>query len=1093
MKLKRAIWLITSIMSMVFLVSILLYAEIIPTIEVMPLYAAAKCEEKSPFAVFLKVTGLDPGATDYTFILRIINVTGKNCGFFAKNDCCCFSEQDYIELGIPDVGGTVRLWVYLRSSKSNPEPGQYHLRLQIEKSGNTVSGSSWDLPELIELLDMSDTGRGAWVHANTIFTEPGKVVLAFDSDNQIIGTYVTENNGLSEGYHPTQGYFKMVVPANTDILKLEARNADNTPFETKIGPWQSGPPGTDTNLDDQQPPDGSTTIPEVQGEGMVSPMVGQLVKVIGVVIGDLQETQNRKGFFIQDVIGDGNPATSDGIWVYQNDNPQIPDTIQIGDEVTVTGYVNEYYELTEIDVSGNEGEVIINSSGHELPVPVELNPPEILADALMYFETLEGMYVAVPDGVVVGPTDDTGIFIIVRQSVFTGRYFFNPATENGERIMIDDDSGFPADVKLDDHVFNVLGALDYTYENYKVQPTYTFDIESSPGPEPIPPANREIEFSVATFNLEFLFDTVDNPYIDDIVLSPEEYECKLDKLALAIRNGIFAPDVIVVQEAENINVLNDLASHPKLSEFSYTAELIEGPDSPGLNIGVLVRSDRVKIIDAHQPETLPHDPGGCGADGLLFSRPPLIVTLDIYPVQVNVGIPRRVTMIINHFKSMFDGTEETEPCRIEQARFVVKLVDEILADDPDADVLVIGDINSTQDRPPVTIFTNGTTPGSQLKILNLYPSLSDQYTYIYEGNAQYLDYVFATPHFMRTFRSTQVAHINAGYPHAFSEDCEIMHQSSDHDPLIARFAFVEPIDGDLSGDGTISAYDAALILQYVVGLRDTFPVNLLNSPGGIAPRDYILSIPEQSAKVGELIHVPIVIDDATGLTAGGISLKYDSTVLKAVDVAPQMLLNQSYWEANTDLKNEVRFAFASVEEIPQILLPPLEKGGAFNKGGAMKGGNKGVAAKGGGNLLTVEFEVLPQAEGKTSPLILSDVQLANSSSITKIDGSVKILAPKFALLQNFPNPFNPETWIPYQLPQDADVTIRIYNQHGQLVRTLNQGIQQVGSYLTKDRAAYWDGRNDAEEYAASGVYFYTLDLRGGNKYFKATKKMVIMK
>ena len=144
-------------------------------------------------------------------------------------------------------------------------------------------------------------------------------------------------------------------------------------------------------------------------------------------------------------------------------------------------------------------------------------------------------------------------------------------------------------------------------------------------------------------------------------------------------------------------------------------------------------------------------------------------------------------------------------------------------------------------------------------------------------------------------------------------------------------------------------------------------------------------------------------------------------------------------------------------------------------------------------MLIVGFEVLPQTEGKTSPLIFSDVQLSNSSSITKINGSVKILAPKFALLQNFPNPFNPETWIPYQLAQEADVTIRIYNQHGQLVQTLNQGIQQAGSYLTKDRAAYWDGRNNAEEYVASGVYFYTLDLRGGNKYFKATEKMVIMK
>ena len=1069
MKPKRMIWLITSIMSIVFSVGISLYAEIVPNIEVMPLYAAAKNGVKSPFAVFLKVTRLEPGATDYTFTLRI----GDRYGSFTTTSYGIFNAN-YKELGTPDDDGTVGLWVYLRNSTSNPAPGEYHLRLRINKGGSPVSGSPWNLPEL-KFLDMSDAGNGAWVHANTIFTESGKVVLAFDSEDQIIGTYATEDNGINEGHPSTQGYFKIVVPANTYIPKLEERNADNTLFDTQTSEsWRSGDAGAETNLDDESI---ETTIPAVQGEGMDSPMKEQLVKVVGVVIGDLQET-NRDGFFIQDVIGDGNPATSDGIWVYQHDNPNIPN-VNIGDEVTVTGYVDEFYGLTGIDISRYQGEVIVNSSEHELPVPMELNPPVILADALTYFEALEGMYVAASDGVVIGATNKYGECVIVRQSVFTGRYFFNPVTENGERIMIDNDSGFAVDVKLNDFVSNVLGALDYTYKNYKVQPTYTFDIEPSTDPEPISDANREIEFSVATFNLETfsstgLFDTVDNPYTDDIVLSVEDYECKLGKLALALRDGMSAPDVIAVQEAENIDALNALASRPELSEFSYRAELIEGPSGLGLNIGVLVRSDRVEIIDAHQPETLPPDPGGCGASGLLFHRPPLIVTLDIYPVQSDVGTPRRVTLIINHFKSMIGGTAETEPCRVEQARFVVQLVDEILADDPDADVLVIGDINATRNTPPVTIFTNGTTPGSQLQILNFHPSIPNQYTYIFEGNAQYLDYIFATPHLMRTFRSTQIAHINAGYSYSLSNACDKIHRSSDHDPIIARFSFVEPADGDLSGDGTISAYDAALILQYVVGLRDTFPMEMLNPPSGIAPRNYVLSIPEQSATAGDIIQVPIVIDDAAGLMAGGVSLKYDSTVLKAIDVIPQILPNQLYWEANTALKGEVRFAFASAEEIPPT---------PFGKGGAMKGG---------GNLLTVGFEVLLQTDGKTSPLIFSNVQLSNSSRVIKVDGGVKILVPNFALLQNFPNPFNPETWIPYQLAQEADVTIRIYNQHGQLVRMLNPGVQQTGSYLAKNRAAYWDGRNNLEEYVASGVYFYTLDLRGRNN-FRATKKMVIMK
>ena len=77
-----------------------------------------------------------------------------------------------------------------------------------------------------------------------------------------------------------------------------------------------------------------------------------------------------------------------------------------------------------------------------------------------------------------------------------------------------------------------------------------------------------------------------------------------------------------------------------------------------------------------------------------------------------------------------------------------------------------------------------------------------------------------------------------------------------------------------------------------------------------------------------------------------------------------------------------------------------------------------------------------------------------------------------ALLQNYPNPFNPETWIPYKLSQDTQVTISIYNIKGQLVRTLSLGRKGEGTYLSKTKAAYWDGRDDAGEEVASGIYFY---------------------
>ena len=94
-----------------------------------------------------------------------------------------------------------------------------------------------------------------------------------------------------------------------------------------------------------------------------------------------------------------------------------------------------------------------------------------------------------------------------------------------------------------------------------------------------------------------------------------------------------------------------------------------------------------------------------------------------------------------------------------------------------------------------------------------------------------------------------------------------------------------------------------------------------------------------------------------------------------------------------------------------------------------------------------------------------------------------------ALLHNYPNPFNPETWIPYQLASPAEVTLTLYDVTGRIVRTLNLGHQDAGMYRSKSRAAYWDGRNAQGESVASGVYFYTL-VAGE---FTATGKMLIRK
>ena len=94
-----------------------------------------------------------------------------------------------------------------------------------------------------------------------------------------------------------------------------------------------------------------------------------------------------------------------------------------------------------------------------------------------------------------------------------------------------------------------------------------------------------------------------------------------------------------------------------------------------------------------------------------------------------------------------------------------------------------------------------------------------------------------------------------------------------------------------------------------------------------------------------------------------------------------------------------------------------------------------------------------------------------------------------ALLANYPNPFNPETWIPYRLAEASDVTLTIYDIAGGLVRRLEIGHQRAGYYTNRGSAAYWDGRNDGGESVASGIYFYEL----ATPSFRDLRRMVIVK
>ena len=138
-------------------------------------------------------------------------------------------------------------------------------------------------------------------------------------------------------------------------------------------------------------------------------------------------------------------------------------------------------------------------------------------------------------------------------------------------------------------------------------------------------------------------------------------------------------------------------------------------------------------------------------------------------------------------------------------------------------------------------------------------------------------------------------------------------------------------------------------------------------------------------------------------------------------------------------------------------------------------------ASGSGNGTVLLWETMPTAPAAPSQLLVA----LNQESL--INANSRPL--ETSLLANYPNPFNPETWLPYQLASPAKVRIVIYAADGQLIRKLDLGYQPVGFYESRSRAAYWDGKNAVGEPVASGVYFYTFTAGD----FTATRKMLILK
>jgi hypothetical protein len=394
-----------------------------------------------------------------------------------------------------------------------------------------------------------------------------------------------------------------------------------------------------------------------------------------------------------------------------------------------------------------------------------------------YYEALEGMLVQVSGpAVAVAPTTKYGEYVLVLPHHDVGRLW--QGQDNGHAIMVDDGSYAVHDdrstlayaINSGDQVSGLVGPLAFTFGRYKIEAVTDPRIAPADGELPTLTPTGTDEFSIMTWNVENLFDfRAPHPDSPDPP-SLSEYQLNIAKVANTIM-AAGAPTIVALQEVENIEILEEVAAHESLVDYDYRPALIEGSDSRGIDNGYLVRGDRAEVLEVQQfvaPEGL-------------TSRPPLMIKVE---VTTDLG-SLTLYALNNHFTSMSGGVEATEPRRNAQAAWNVSVMETLLADDPDAHVAVLGDLNSFYNSLPIDTLR-------QAGLEHVFEVLPEDqhYTYIFEGASQALDHILVTPALMDLIRRVELLRVNADYALPEPGDDSPGHKS-DHDPLVATFS-LEP-------------------------------------------------------------------------------------------------------------------------------------------------------------------------------------------------------------------------------------------------------------------------------------------------------------
>lgn len=545
------------------------------------------------------------------------------------------------------------------------------------------------------------------------------------------------------------------------------------------------------------------SICAIQGIGPVSAYQNQIIRVRGIVFADLDET-SWKGFFLQAEACDSDPASSDGIFIYLG---SLSNVVQQGDTIEVTGTVQEYAGMTEIRSLPEQVEII--SRGNPLPAPVEVDPPFDEQIAFEYLESLEGMYVAVQQALVVGPLSSSTIAWVVRANLGIPRVFQDDPRGAGEVIAIAS-SANPAlipDVKNGDLLTSLGGFISETAGRYYLELLEAPILFPAPPQEPGEISPLEEAFSLSTFNLSNLFDTIDDPNTADDVLSAEEYQRRLKKRALTIHEVLGEPDILALQETENLSVLESLSARPEIIA-DYAIAWVESLDLRGQDVALLYRRDRMILLDQQSYQGCTGLVDGLGPDGnqdvlypdneitcdrngdgvldgnRLFSRPPLVARFQVVEVLPGNHLPIQLIVVANHWKSKVEDSDQiayTQLRRMEEAVYISELVPRLHSQYPMALIAVIGDLNDYPASQPLT-----TLKAAGLADLSHQIDQTQRYSYNHRGISQVLDYVLITSA-LNIGTHVDVAHINTDFPAVFEKVADAVYRSSDHDPLRVDF------------------------------------------------------------------------------------------------------------------------------------------------------------------------------------------------------------------------------------------------------------------------------------------------------------------